>query len=925
MANWFLDYESGSDNNSGDSFNVDLTGASLISNGTTTVTSVGGGFTGLSGRKIYLVTTAAGRTISSITNDTTAVLNASVGAATQTFNVGGRRRLLSAMNTTTCAAIGAGDVIRHKGSLPPTSLSVDTFWVNLSPTVMLVGTTRTDVSTCESNWTASANVTSALNASDFKEGSNSVQLTVAAGFTTGLAAYFATGTLDLSSKQIVTFWIKQTSGTLSANASIRLCSDTAGVTSVNTCTLPTLTKLNEWFPIAIDFGSALGASIQSVAFYIGTDQAAQTFLIDAVKACNAPNLTKSVCDCNSAWTASANVTATTSTTRREGANSASLSVAAGFTTGLAAYFPTGTLDLSGYRQISFWILQTTGTLLATGGMSLRLCSDAVGVTTVNTIVIPPLTGSAVNVWHNITVDTGGALGASIASIALYVDTDAGAQLVLIDNIIACKDSTGNDAITLQSLLGNSSSLGAGGDDSETFYRPRSIINNTLIIDTSPNSSAATASRGFSGTSVISTGYRLEPIKTTYVAVSATDVNLMSNTLAGTFGNPVTISGGWDRTDMSTQTLQSWFSGGNGLGYGMRFHQTSHIAINRHHFVAYGAAGLRVGAISNCAISTVTGNCCTTDGIQLYYGGNFDVATTITGNNNGSHGIRVSNVNVFLIGVKGRNNANAGVAGGGNTVEIRDAYLTNNAGNGWNFNSFACTIAHNMVTDNNVQGGITASTGWHDLFNCTINETTEVVAMTAYGGGRLRSTRHDNTDDNHWTFYDGGTCNSQSSVRHTASGIAWQMNPTSTNRYVGYPLVLSLGEYAVPSGSTTIKAWLRRTNTGLTMSLVVPGHRLPGMTNDATASMTAAADTWEEVSLSISPTSKGVVEVLVHAYGGTTYTGYVDDLTVGGVAQTLDYGWNGQPWGDPPVNSASTTVVINKVTNVWMTSEDDFNA
>ena len=44
-------------------------------------------------------------------------------------------------------------------------------------------------------------------------------------------------------------------------------------------------------------------------------------------------------------------------------------------------------------------------------------------------------------------------------------------------------------------------------------------------------------------------------------------------------------------------------------------------------------------------------------------------------------------------------------------------------------------------------------------------------------------------------------------------------------------------------------------------------------------MTAAADTWERVSLSFTPTETGVVEIFAYAYGGTTYTGYVDDLSI----------------------------------------------
>jgi hypothetical protein len=44
-------------------------------------------------------------------------------------------------------------------------------------------------------------------------------------------------------------------------------------------------------------------------------------------------------------------------------------------------------------------------------------------------------------------------------------------------------------------------------------------------------------------------------------------------------------------------------------------------------------------------------------------------------------------------------------------------------------------------------------------------------------------------------------------------------------------------------------------------------------------MTASADTWQQVSLSFTPTETGVVEILAECWGGSTYTGYVDDLSI----------------------------------------------
>ena len=91
--------------------------------------------------------------------------------------------------------------------------------------------------------------------------------------------------------------------------------------------------------------------------------------------------------------------------------------------------------------------------------------------------------------------------------------------------------------------------------------------------------------------------------------------------------------------------------------------------------------------------------------------------------------------------------------------------------------------------------------------------------------------------------------------------------------------LPIAQIAVgASALVTVKAWMRRTNTGLTGRLVCKGSQIDGVAADVTSSITAAANTWEEVSLTFTPSEAGVVEIETQWYGGTTYTGYVSDAT-----------------------------------------------
>ena len=257
-----------------------------------------------------------------------------------------------------------------------------------------------------------------------------------------------------------------------------------------------------------------------------------------------------------AWTASTNVTTSLLTTDyKAGYASDSIAIAAGFTTGLAAYFATGTINLSGYRQVSFWIKQTVGTLGAASSISLTLCSDTAGVTPVNTINIPLL--GSLNQWQQVTVDTGGTLGSAIKSIGFVVNTDNAAQTFLLSNIIACKDSTAADSLTLSSLIGKNDGK---------WWGIQSIDGTLVMLDQHTNA-LPSGTAGYHGTTESVTTWKLEPLQIgNAAATSATNVHVVQDN--GTASLPLTFRGGWDRTDMSTQTGQTWLDGRNGQGYAL---------------------------------------------------------------------------------------------------------------------------------------------------------------------------------------------------------------------------------------------------------------------------------------------------------------------------------------------------------------------
>ena len=273
-----------------------------------------------------------------------------------------------------------------------------------------------------------------------------------------------------------------------------------------------------------------------------------TFARGSTKITLASAVTQSIDEGESAWTPSANVTCATSTTRKQGSTSASIAIAAGFTTGLAAYKAFAATDFSSRQQLSFWFQQTAGTL---GGFDIKLCSDAAGATPVDTFTIPAAV--VLNGWNRVTINLGSAMSSSIQSVAFYVTADNGAQTYLLDNIVAC-NAPGTGELTNKTLIGKAKSLGAGGDDSETWYAIRAIEGTTVTLDLLNSSNAGSTTNGrYWGTSETVTAYSLFP---SYVPTSVVSADLMW-TAGGTDAADLVISGGWNRTDMSTQTGQTF--------------------------------------------------------------------------------------------------------------------------------------------------------------------------------------------------------------------------------------------------------------------------------------------------------------------------------------------------------------------------------
>ena len=244
------------------------------------------------------------------------------------------------------------------------------------------------------------------------------------------------------------------------------------------------------------------------------------------------------------------------------------------------------------------------------------------------------------------------------------------------------------------------------------------------------------------------------------------------------------------------------------------------------------------------------------GIFLISSNNNTFTTITNANNNTSYGIILtnSNNNTFTT-VSNANNNSYGI------------YLSSS-------NNFIKSLS----TTGNPSAAI-YNEGTNYIWNAAIAESSEVSSL-AYANARIFSHNHDNTAGNHWIFADGGTINAQATTRHTASGVAWTLTPTST-RNILYPLKLSVAKIACAANAlVTVKIWMIKGNaTNVAGKLVCRGGQLAGVPSDVTA--TKADDVnWEELTITFTPTEAGVIEIEVWGiYSAGTSTVTVDDMTI----------------------------------------------
>ena len=610
------------------------------------------------------------------------------------------------------------------------------------------------------------------------------------------------------------------------------------------------------------------------------------------------------------WVESSNVTVDETSSRWCGdVKSTKFVIAGGFGTGKAAYFPTGTLDLSGFQQISFWMKYENNPQTVNNALSLRLCTDTAGDTTAHTVNIPR-SMNYTNQWRAITVDLGTNLNSAIKSIALYVEIDDGALEIHFDHIIACKAKGSADAISNNSLFSKNNTAEPHWHPVHHIYEDFIVIGNGLAIGNNHREHLGELDWGYAGTSETVTTYITQPYRIdTNTTGTGTDgaqrYRVDSRTDHISVGStPIKILGGWDQTDMTTQNCITWIQSPYRDFTAVQF-QHSHKQVDRYGVIDGGNGAIYLNNTSVCSatnIHTIRGRSGAyypqfyrlygKDNIlnKLYsgYTQSYGMSLQTTSTHNGDMQV-IDDVITYgnqSVGIYGFNGATFLVknwrsfhdrhplhAHEGTKVIVDSPQIKGGEAPGQSINGSHLTYLSPTLT--NLR---------YDLLTPT-SQTPHYGTLAVYKW-------NGSANDHRVEINRRGLFRTESSVRHTASGLAWRLTPTyqstsNANTHMQYgpdyiPPALTVLKVAVTAGKlVTVKAWLRRDNTNLNLRLrLISGKQPLIASSDVTASCTANADTWEQVTLTFTPTNSDVAEIDFEGWGGTQqYNGYIDDITV----------------------------------------------
>ncbi len=598
-------------------------------------------------------------------------------------------------------------------------------------------------------------------------------------------------------------------------------------------------------------------------------------------------VTANIDTCETAWTAATNITVLADTSNyREGTKGMTFTSNGSFTTGLIAYHTMSSTDFSAYQQVSFFIRTAFFNQLSSGQVALKLCSDTAGATPVNTISIA-ISGMTYSQWYNVVVDTAAALGATIQSVAVYAVSTWTSKSFTIDNVIACKASSAADSLTHNSYISKNDGTGT-----EAWFAIQSI-NGTTIKLWAQNAVIATpgttyVGKYFGSTATVTT-YKREPIILTALQTASAN--------GSSFASLLTIEGGYNTTDMSTKTDRTYL---RSLDPSIGCVNVGSTAFTNVKSFGFHTAGSGAYAFVHANAGATSDDICVNGG---YYGALCSGGSGIT------FGFRYAVGCYEMLHFAGGWGSGYGPSkitcdfAWGLTSTNASAYIVNDSSNGGSvFNvTFDCADAQGWTVGIICGGSVSAATWvvrnttftnvYRDVsvntdtyyYNVTPSTGSGALAVTL-GNRNLFYTKLNGDSAQCGTVFQSysGSCvvAMATDQRHTASDVSWKFALVG-GVPVNYAPYLKIASVAsVANEQRTVALWMRRDNTNLSMQLRVKGGFVAGITSDITSAMSAAINTWSQVTIQFTPTENCVVDVYAEAWNVSgNNNGWVDDLSV----------------------------------------------
>lgn len=586
--------------------------------------------------------------------------------------------------------------------------------------------------------------------------------------------------------------------------------------------------------------------------------------------------TLTVDNCDTAWTPSTNVTATAITANtsftsslthpyKEGTGRAHIVAASAFATGIIAYraLPS-TLNLSGYTALSLYFGNSVA--IVANGLRLDLCSDAVGAVPVASYTFPA--DSTTGTVRAMLLEFGSALPSNVNSIALYALLDPGVNAAFaLDNIIACQSKGHADHFCHDSLIGKQTT-------GEPEWWPIRSIDGTTVVLGDLLSTPSSAGRLYPGATETVTTYAQQTQR------------LLASGLVTANNVKFNISGGWDRTAMTTQTGRSVLT-----GYG--FVATPFRATSPAFTITggIGIAGFQSGILGH---QTLTGTCdahvdfvvgCATVCGSLENYRVIDIGTAIMcdafGSNSGSN---IWNTRVLVdIDLYGESRTTSGLFTsatdfGPNSpptqADFRVGMFRNNATVFGDGQGSIYVRGAQLVANTNDFGDVSTNRLNTVLIGCSFQRAPD--SGTISNGSVVYTGR--NGDPRLCGYFNYLiSCEVQTTVvPATGDTAAWAFEFRTNDVVAATPLYYPISRFAVEAGKTYTIGYDGRyasTNT-LGRVRVVDTDR-----TEYGATMAGGANAWATYSFNFTADADGYVEIELGGYGSANNSVYAANFTI----------------------------------------------